>query len=99
RRQAEKTYGATGGALLYPGVNGNLSASREKVSGQPFAPGALGPFNLYNASVGVSYALDLFGGNRRQLEALESQVDFQRYQLEGARLVLSANIVTSAIRE
>ncbi len=98
-RQAQENYSASRGALLYPGVNGNLSASREKVSGEPFAPGALGPFNLYNASVGVSYALDLFGGNRRQLEALESQVDFQRYQLEGARLALTANIVTAAIRE
>ena len=98
-RQAQENYAAGRGGLLYPGVNGNLSASREKVSGQPFAPGALGPFNLYNASVDVSYALDLFGGNRRQLEALQSTIDFQRYQLEGARLALSANIVTAAIRE
>jgi NodT family efflux transporter outer membrane factor (OMF) lipoprotein len=98
-RQVQEIYAASRGALLYPGINGTLGAAREKVSGEPFAPGALGPFNLYNASVGVSYALDLFGGNRRQLEALESQVDFQRYQLEGARLALSANIVTAAIRE
>jgi NodT family efflux transporter outer membrane factor (OMF) lipoprotein len=98
-RQAQENYAAGRGAYLYPGVNAQLGASREKVSGEPFAPGALGPFNLYNASVGVSYALDLFGGNRRQLEALESQVDFQRYQLEGARLAITANIVTAAVRE
>jgi NodT family efflux transporter outer membrane factor (OMF) lipoprotein len=97
--QAQENYSASRGALLYPGLNGNLTAERQKVSGQPFAPGALGPFNLYNASVDVSYALDIFGGNRRQLEGLESQVDFQRYQLEGARLALTANIVTAAIRE
>ena len=30
--------------------------------------------------------LDLFGGNRRELEALQSLVDYQTYQLQGATL-------------
>src|SRR5262249_25685144 len=80
-----------------PAVNGSFSATRQNFSsGVPFS---LSPFNLYNASVGVSYSLDIFGGNRRQLEALQSLVDYQGYQLEGAHLALSANIVTAAIRE
>jgi len=35
-------------------------------------------------SIDVSYALDVFGGNRRQLEGLQALVDYQGYQLEGA---------------
>jgi len=42
-------------------------------------------------------ALDLAGGNRRALEALAARVDYQRYQLAGARLTLAGNIVTTVI--
>lgn len=57
------------------------------------------PFNLYNASVTVSYTLDIFGGLRRNIEAYRAQVDYQYYQLLAAYLSLSSNIVTSAISE
>ena len=98
-RQAQENLAARTGALMYPAVDANASASREKVSNATFgAPGAT-LFNLYNASVDVSYMLDIFGGNRRQLEALQAQVDFQGYQLEGAHLALTSNIVTTAILE
>ena len=56
-------------------------------------------FNLYNASVNVSYTLDLFGGNRRTLEGLYAQIDYQKYLLEAAYLSLTSNIVTTAITE
>jgi NodT family efflux transporter outer membrane factor (OMF) lipoprotein len=100
-REAQENVRALVGEVAFPAVDGNLSAQRQKISGaafgQPNAPGSL--FNLYNASVSVSYALDLFGGARRELEALKSQVDFQRYQLEGAHLALTSNIITTAILE
>src|SRR5262249_44971361 len=57
------------------------------------------PFNLYLASVGVSYTLDLFGANRRELEGLQACVDYQRYELEAARLMLPRNVVPGALRE
>ncbi len=56
-------------------------------------------FNLFNTQVNVSYTLDILGGNRRELEALCAQVNYQRYQLEGTYLSLAANIVTTAITE
>lgn len=97
--QAQEILNAQTGALLYPGVDANLSATREKSSNASFgAPGA-NLFNLYNASVSVSYTLDVFGGNQRRLESTQSQVDYQRYQLEAAHLALTGNIVTAAIRE
>ncbi len=100
-RQARENLAAEQGALLLPKVDGNLSATRQKISGasfgQPGAPGSI--FSLYNASVNVSYAFDAFGGNRRELEGLQALVDYQGYQFEGARLSLTANVVTTAIRE
>jgi len=56
-------------------------------------------YNLVNAGVAVSYNFDLFGANRRALEALAAQADAQRYQLAGARLTLAANVVTTAITQ
>lgn len=54
-------------------------------------------FNLFNASVNVSYLLDIFGGVRRGVEALRAQVDYQYYEWKAAYLSLTGNIVTSAI--
>jgi NodT family efflux transporter outer membrane factor (OMF) lipoprotein len=97
-RKAEEDLRAVSGSILYPAVNGNLQATRQRISGNT----NLGPgdtFNLYNASVSVSYTLDLFGGGRRQLEAYQAQVDYQRYICEATYLTLTANIVTTAIQE
>ncbi len=47
----------------------------------------------------VSYALDLFGANRRLIEGLNAQVDYQNWQLQGARLMLAGNVVSAAIRQ
>jgi NodT family efflux transporter outer membrane factor (OMF) lipoprotein len=58
-----------------------------------------GPFTLYNASVSVSYDLDLFGGNRRALEGLMAQVDYRSFELEAARRTVAANVVNAAIRQ
>ncbi len=99
-RVAEENRRAQSGALL-PRVDGNASARRQKISGASFGQRgtSLSPFTLYDASVSVSYALDLFGGTRRELEALQAEVDYQRFQLEGAWLALTANLVTTAVQE
>lgn len=95
-RQADENYRALSGSLLYPEVGAQLGVSREKNSNLESKGGIL---NLYNASVHVSYALDVFGGNQRQLEGLQALVDYRQYQLEAAYLALTANLVTTAIRE
>jgi NodT family efflux transporter outer membrane factor (OMF) lipoprotein len=86
-------------STMYPSVNGQLTGQRERFSattlGATNAPGNI--FNLYNASVNVSYTLDVFGANRRQIEALRAQVDYEAFQLEAAYLTLTSNIVTTAI--
>ena len=99
-RQAHENYRAQFGGSLLPSVNAQLGAQREKFNGVTFGePGVVDYLNLYNASVNVSYKLDVFGGARRQLEGLAAQIDYQRYQLQGAYLALTANIVTAAVKE
>jgi NodT family efflux transporter outer membrane factor (OMF) lipoprotein len=88
-------------SVLYPSVDAKGNATRQHTTGaaigQPRAPGNV--FNLFNANVTVSYDLDLAGGARRGLEALEAQVDYQRYQIAATYLTLTSNIVTTAVAE
>ncbi|GBE11868.1 putative efflux pump outer membrane protein TtgC precursor [bacterium BMS3Bbin14] len=97
-RETRENFRAAGGALHYPRLDVNLWAQHQRSSGAAFG-GSNIEYNLYNASVGVSYTLDLFGSTRRQLEGLQARVDYQRYQFEGTYLALTGNIVTTAIRE
>jgi NodT family efflux transporter outer membrane factor (OMF) lipoprotein len=97
-RKAEEDLRAVSGSILYPAVNANLQAARQRTSGNVNA-GPSDTFNLYNASVGVSYTLDIFGGGRRQIEEYQAQIDYQRYIYEATYLTLTANIVTAAIQE
>ncbi|GLU33775.1 efflux transporter outer membrane subunit [Trinickia caryophylli] len=100
-RQAEENYRAEAGQVLLPAVDASLSATRKQVDlssvGLPNVASP-GPFTLYDASVSVSYALDLFGANRRALEATRAHVDYDGYELEAARLTLAGNVVSAAIR-
>ncbi|RSE94350.1 efflux transporter outer membrane subunit [Achromobacter aegrifaciens] len=101
-RQANEDLNAETGGRMLPQVDGNLSVTRQKVD-----PAAFGvpvaeqppPFTLYNASIDVSYTLDVFGGNRRALEGLGAQVNYQAHELQAARMSLAANVVTAAIRQ
>ncbi|MBM2773076.1 efflux transporter outer membrane subunit [Burkholderia territorii] len=99
--EARQNHAAQAGATMLPRVDANLSATREKVDiaafGLPANVPNPGPFTLYDASVSVSYVLDVFGGNRRALEALRAQVDYQAYTLDAARLTLAGNVVATAI--
>lgn len=95
-RQAQESYNAQYGARTLPNVSGQLNAARQR--SVQFGP-APSIFTLYNASVAVSYTVDTFGSVRRELEALGSVIDYQRYQLEAAYLALTANLVTTAIQE
>jgi len=100
-REAEENLRARGGTVYFPSVDGEFGVNRSKSTGASFGQPKSGAstFTLYNASVNISYTLDPFGGNRRELEALRAQVDFERFQLEAAYLTLTSNIVTTAVRE
>lgn len=87
-----------GYGIFYPQVNAGAAASRERFS--PAAFGSSAPSNIFNlvtVSASVSYPLDIFGGERRAIENLQSQVDLQRATVLATYLALSGNIVNTAI--
>lgn len=87
-----------------PGVQGNGTVI-STTANTPASEGGSAPFNapvIYNfhtAQLTVGYAPDVFGGNRRQVEALEAQAAYQQLQLEATYLTLAANVVAAAIQE
>ncbi len=87
-----------GYGIFYPQISADFNPERQKFSpariGSP-APGSV--FNLLTLSASVSYSLDIFGGERRTVENLQSQVDLQRSTVLGAYLALSGNMVNTAI--
>jgi NodT family efflux transporter outer membrane factor (OMF) lipoprotein len=98
-RQANENASAQAGTLL-PQFDLNGSGTRQQFSPAQFGqPGGPVRFNLFNSTVNVSYALDVWGGKRRALEASEAQADYQRFQVEATFLTLTANVVTTAIQE
>jgi len=100
-RQAQENLRARTGTEYFPEVDATISGMRQQTSGAATGQPGIGSFiySLYNATVNVSYTLDFFGGGRRELEGLRAQVDYQRFQLEGAFLALTANVATAAVKE
>ena len=87
-----------GYGVFYPHVTADLGASRERSapSQQGLATRST-VFNLVTLSGTVSYALDVFGGERRAVEGLRAQTDYQRDATLAAYLTLSANVVNTCI--
>ncbi len=97
-RQSQDNLRA-GYGVFYPQVDAGFDAARQKLSQSRFggSPANSTIFNLYTLAATVSYALDVFGGERRAVESLQAQVDFQRYTVFGTYLALSGNIVNTII--
>ncbi len=100
-RQAQEDLNAETGGRMLPSVDGSLSAARQKVDPSAFGVPVAeqpAPFTLYNASISVSYTLDLFGADRRAIEAVAARADARAHEWQAARMTLAANVVTAAIR-
>ena len=84
----------------FPLVTGDYSGSRQKAMPANSAiTDRNSAYTLHTAQVSISYAPDVFGLNRRQVESLEAQVEMQNFQLEATFLTLTSNLVLSAIKE
>ena len=88
-------------AGLFPTLQGSFGASQNQVPSSLSSPTAdqSTNFSLFTAGLTVTYVLDLWGANRRQLESLDAVAEAQCFQLEGAYLSLAANVVAAAIQE
>jgi NodT family efflux transporter outer membrane factor (OMF) lipoprotein len=99
-RQAQELYAARAGASRLPQLDGTVAGQRQRTS--PSALGQTGEareFSLYSAGLGVRYTFDLFGGNRRALEALAARSEYRQHQVAAARLTLAASIASTAITQ
>ncbi len=88
-------------ATLFPQLQGGLGASSNQTPGSlsPVPESGASIYGLFTAGLTITYALDLWGANRRQIESLEALAEAQCFQLEGAYLSLAANVVAAAIQE
>lgn len=96
-RESQENLRAGQGVFL-PSVNAGAGLSRARSA--PAKQGASMDGTVYNlatANVLVSYPLDVFGLERRTVEALAAQVDNQRYLTLAVYLTLSANVVNTFI--
>ena len=90
----------SGYGIFYPQVGGEFDATRQRYTplkfGQNLQPSV---FNLFTLSASASYALDVFGGERRLVEGLAAQVDLQRNTKRATYLTLSANVANAMIAQ
>ena len=95
----ENVYAQHG--AYFPTGNASVEPSRQKISHVLASPAESGAsfYSLTTAQVSVSYAPDLWGGNRRQVESLVAQANAQRFQLEATYLTLTSNLVNAAIQQ
>jgi NodT family efflux transporter outer membrane factor (OMF) lipoprotein len=96
-------------ASLFPSLSASASKTREKISGlsslgssgsaSPTSPTSSSSsiLTINSASLSVSYAPDVFGGTRRQIESTTAQAEYERYQLEATYLTLTSNVVNTAV--
>ncbi|MGO8975218.1 MAG: efflux transporter outer membrane subunit [Steroidobacteraceae bacterium] len=88
----------SGYGIFFPSVDAEAAATRERFTTLNFgekSPGSI--FNLFTLSASVNYALDVFGGNRRMLEALHADVDVAKATEQATYLTLAANIADAVI--
>jgi len=96
-RMSQDTLRA-GYGVFFPQASLAAGANREKYNPAPgLVQAPTTPFNLFTVSASVSYAIDIWGGQRRQLEALRAQSENQRYALAASYIMLSGNVVNAVV--
>ena len=112
RQAQEQVYAQEG--FFFPTIGGGYSFERQQLPGNQSsnAPGQQGNgtsinstpqkpaiYNTHTSTLSLSFVPDVFGGNIRAVEALNAQVEIQRYSLHAAYVTLASNVVAAAINE
>jgi multidrug efflux system outer membrane protein len=90
-REARATRRQAAGAL-FPQVAGSGSAVRNQASAVSAGGGEAGTYNQFQAGFDTSWELDLFGGNRRAVEAASYGVDAAEDDLRATLLILVGDV-------
>ena len=97
-RAQENTIAMQGS--LFPALDLVTRSTAQKISGAQFGnpnfPGST--YAVSSGSVQVAYSLDVFGAIKRQIESFEAIEEYQHFQLEGAYLTITTNVVTTVIQ-
>jgi NodT family efflux transporter outer membrane factor (OMF) lipoprotein len=97
-REARDNVRAEQGNFL-PQFQGTANAERRQESGAEVFPGFPNFISeLFLANVNVSYTFDIFGKERRTVEALQAQAAQQSFMLEASYWTLASNVATQAIQ-
>lgn len=102
--RAQQRIAAVRGRTL-PQADISARAERERINLSAFGFSGLGgdaqisnpTFNLFTLGGGVSYDLDLFGGNRRALEQAGAEAEAQARATEAAHLVIAGRVVAQVL--
>jgi NodT family efflux transporter outer membrane factor (OMF) lipoprotein len=95
--QAQQQVLAASGALL-PQIDFAASVAEQKYGAAFLGSTIASPaFSAFSLGPSVSYALDIFGGIKRQIENQQALAEFQKYQLDGAYLMLTGAVVNQTV--
>jgi NodT family efflux transporter outer membrane factor (OMF) lipoprotein len=89
-----------GYGVFFPQLDGQANFARQKYN--PLRVGENVPstvFNLFTVAATVNYTIDIWGGQRRAVEALGAAADAQRFTLLATYLMLSSNVVNTVIAQ
>lgn len=86
--------------MFFPSLTATANPTRQKIATTLASPSSAGYtyYNLHTAQLNIGYVVDVFGGNRRQVESLQAQADYQFFQLQAVQLSLSANVINAALQ-
>ena len=100
-RQAHELYSAQR-TSYFPTIQGSFGGDRSEFPINTLTSPTVASsstYTLYTAQLTLSYAPDVFGATRRQVEIAKAQFDSSRFQLEATYLTLSSNVVVTAVQE
>ncbi|HTT82204.1 MAG TPA: efflux transporter outer membrane subunit [Rhizomicrobium sp.] len=88
-------------AAFFPTIGANLAASRNLNSAvlSPTLSYYVPYFSLYSAQLSANWSLDIWGGNRRAVEALRAAAEAQHFQVEAVYLTLTSGLAAAAVQE
>jgi NodT family efflux transporter outer membrane factor (OMF) lipoprotein len=99
RAAKQAVYAQEGKYFPLAQANFNPTYQRTSAALAPVPASGVSIFELDTAQLQVSYTFDVWGLNRRTVEALDAMADTQRFQTEAAYLTLISNIVVAAVAE
>ncbi|MBV5291485.1 MAG: efflux transporter outer membrane subunit [Curvibacter lanceolatus] len=100
-RAAHESVAAQRGAY-WPSADIGLNSTRQRVSSTlsgPLADSDTTLYTLRTAQLSVGYVPDVFGANRRQVEALTAAADMRTFEREAVYQTLVASVVGAAFEQ